>query len=564
MKQAGGIDHWIAGTPIGGAKVPPLGLRSLFSGGILSAATIVAYVLLEWVSFIHEYKGVPITPWNPGLGVVFALMILSGMRYAVVLFAGAVIAEIIVLRSNLEWPVMLGIAAIIAAGYGLVANLARGYLQLDAGLNRLRDVVLLLLAGLVGALLVASLISLLLLADAEIVLSDVFVAAGPLLIGDMIGIAVMTPLTLRIALHPHPMADRVSWAIVPELLLFVGVVFVALWAIGATAGPEDPQLFYLLFLPVVVAAARHGLGGACVALAITQLGLVGLLHRHGYDAGTFTQLQLLLLILSATGLTVGVVVTERYYAFEAIRDIERRLKAQEEKAAQAVRFNIVSGTAAALAHELTQPMTAARALARSVQEILRGASPDNVRAERNLTTLIAQIDHAGGVVRHMRDFLRRGRPHSSTLTVHQLLNDSLLLAGPELNAKGIIATLSAPDDLPPLYGDAIQLQETILNLVRNAAESIAGAGADGRIDVSARYLDDPPRVEIAVRDNGPGIAEQVIDKLFNPLTTSKTDGLGLGLSISASIVEAHGGRIWLQSGKTGETEFRFSLPIGPR
>jgi len=108
----------------------------------------------------------------------------------------------------------------------------------------------------------------------------------------------------------------------------------------------------------------------------------------------------------------------------------------------------------------------------------------------------------------------------------------------------------------------VQLQEVILNLVRNAAEAIADARTpSGRIMVVARRLEAPARIEISVVDNGPGVTAEVAERLFHPLTTSKTDGLGLGLSISASIVEAHGGRIWLQTGKAGATEFRFSLPL---
>ena len=220
----------------------------------------------------------------PGLGLVFGFMVLCGARYAAVLFAGAVIAEIAVLRSNLWWPIILGLAAIIAAGYGLVAKVARSYLRLDVGLNRLRDVVLLLVSGAVGAVLVAVFICLLLLADEELDLADVLVAAGPLLIGDIIGIAVITPLTLRLALHPRPLLDHISLRMLSELLLFVAVVIAALWVIVAAAGPNGSKLFYLLFLPVVVAAVRYGLDGACIGLAITQLGLVGLLHRYGYDA----------------------------------------------------------------------------------------------------------------------------------------------------------------------------------------------------------------------------------------------------------------------------------------
>jgi two-component system sensor kinase FixL len=548
----------------------PLAVRRLFvprlanaiRSGLLMAGAVGAYVLLEWLSFIHEYKGVPITPWNPGLGLILAFMILFGARFAVVLFAGAVIAEVAVLRSNLPWAVILGIAAIITVGYGLVAKLARDNLRLDAGLNRLRDVAALLISGLLGALLVAVLICLLLLVDEALNLGDVLVAAGPLLIGDVIGIAVITPLALRLALHQRPLLARISLRIVPELVVFVAVVITTLWIILVAAGPNGSKLFYLLFLPVVVAAARYGLDGGCVALAITQLGLVGLLHQYGYDASAFTEFQLLMLVLSATGLTVGVVVTERQHAFEAMGEAEARLAIKEAEAAQAARFNLVSGTATALAHEINQPMTAARALARSAQQLLRGPDADLARADTNLKNLITQIDHVGGVVRHMREFLRRGRPHLSTIHVRNLLDGALALAATQLAANSITVALDARDDLPLIQGDAVQLQEVILNLLRNAAEAIVGAQKpDGRITVLARSLDSPARIEISVADNGPGIAAAVQQRLFQPLTTSKSDGLGLGLSIAASIIEAHGGRIWLAAAEPGATEFRFTLPL---
>ena len=537
-------------------------LASAIASGLLMAGAVGAYVMLEWLSFIHEYKGVPITPWNPGLGLILAFMILFGARFAVVLFAGAVIAEVAVLRSNLPWAVILGIAAIITVGYGLVAKLASDNLHLDAGLNRLRDVAVLLISGLLGALLVAVLICLLLLVDEALDFGDVLIAAGPLLIGDVIGIAVITPLTLRFALHQRPLLDRISLRIVPELLLFVAVVITTLWLIVVAAGPSGSKLFYLLFLPVVVAAARHGLDGGCIALAITQLSLVGLLHQYGYDASAFTEFQLLMLVLSATGLTVGVVVTERQHAFEAMREVEARLAIKEAEAAQAARFNLVSGTAAALAHEINQPMTAARALARSAEHLLRDPKPDLARAGTNLTNLIAQIDHVGGVVRHMREFLRRGRPHLSTIQVRKLLNGALALAATQLAANSITVALDARDDLPLIQGDAVQLQEVILNLLRNACEAIVDAQKpDGRITVLARSLDTPARIEISVADNGPGIAAAVQERLFQPLTTSKSEGLGLGLSIAASIVEAHGGRIWLAAAEPGATDFRFTLPL---
>jgi len=201
-------------------------------------------------------------------------------------------------------------------------------------------------------------------------------------------------------------------------------------------------------------------------------------------------------------------------------------------------------------------------LARSAQHILRMPGGDLTRVESNLTALLSHIDHAGAIVRRMRDFMRRGRPHVSTIDTRNMLEEALMLAFVEASAKHVHLELDAPDEMPPVHGDRVQLEQVVLNLVHNAVEAITGAGlSEGQIRVIARQQDTPPRVEIGVLDNGPGVEEQLATRLFDPLATSKQDGLGLGLSISTSIVEAHGGRVWLHSREAGATEFRFSVPL---
>ncbi len=539
-----------------------LGSLSLPYQAATAGAFLLAYVALEWISFIHEYKGVPITPWNPGLGVVFALMVLGGPRYGAVLFAGVVIAETTVLQTKLQWPIILAIATIFATVYGTVATVARNYLRLDVGLYHLRDVVILLVAGVCGAVLAALLLSLLLVLDAQLETSDVLIAAGPFLVGDVIGMAVMTPLTLRLVSGSRPLSIGRLRDLVPELLLYGVLVAASLVIIVGAQSADGFKFFYLLFLPVVVAGVRHGLDGACASLAFTQFGLVGIMHLYGFDARAFTEFQILMLVLSATGLIVGVVVSERRNADRLAREAEARLKEKEAEATQAARNNLVSGMASALAHEINQPLTAVRALARSVQHILGTSDPDLPRAADNLATLIAHIDRAGAVVSHMREFLRRGRPHVSTLDVRSILDDALSLVRAQASAHTIAIDLDVADDLPPVHADRVQLEQVVLNFVHNAIEAIAGAGrTDGRIRIAAARFDGPARIEIGISDNGPGIGDELAERLFTPLTTSKSEGLGLGLSICAAIVESHGGRVWLHSREKGATEFRFSLPL---
>ena len=433
----------------------------------------------------------------------------------------------------------------------------------DVGLIHLRDVLVLLAIGLLGAIINVVALTTFLLAFGQLDIRDIFQASAPLLVGDIIGIAVITPLMLRFVFRRPKIALRSLLSLVPEALLYIVGTGTVLWAIIGSGDVYGFRLFYLLFLPVAVVAVRHGLDGACLGLAVTQFGLIGLLHLSGNDARTFAEFQMLMLVLTATGLIIGVVISERQNSDRLAREAEARLKEKEAEAAQAARFNLVSSMASALAHEINQPMTAARALARSAQHILRmPGGGDLTRANDNLTTMIAEIDHASGVVRHMRDFLRRGRPNISTIDIRSTLEEALTLVRAEASGNQVHIELDVSNDLPPAHGDRIQLQQVILNLIRNAIESIVGARQmDGHIRIVARRLDAPQRIEIGVSDNGPGVGDELAERLFHPLTTSKHEGLGLGLPICTSIVESHGGRIWLHTRQVGATEFRFSLPL---
>ncbi len=532
------------------------------TNAVTAGAFLAAYVALEWISFIHELNDIPVTPWNPGLGCIYFLMVLKGPAYGILLFAGVILGEVFILESQLSWFVIMTIGALVATAYAATAHAARNLLSLNKGLVNLRDVVVLLASGVAGAVMVALLLALLLIAVGRFQWLEIMQAAVPLFIGDIIGIAVVTPLLLRIAAAWHDLKRSRLFSLTPEIALFVGVIAGTLWLVVPIEITSGHQLFYLLFLPVVVAAVRHGIDGACLALAGTQFGLVGLLKYYGYDAAAFTTFQTLMFVLTTTGLLVGVIVSERRQAEHAVREAEALLREKEAAAALAGRLNLVSGMASALAHELNQPMTAARAFARSAQVLLRSPQADTSRIDTNLTNMVAQIDYASGVLRHMRDFLRRGQPHFSTLDIAATVVEAMMLVRSQAENNRTSIEIKISNDIPAVFGDKVQLQQVVLNLVSNAVEAITAAQrANGQIVLEAWVSPDLPQVEISVTDNGTGVDAEQAKRLFSPLATTKQDGLGLGLSICASIIEAHGGRMWLHSGEPGATDFRFSLPV---
>jgi two-component system, LuxR family, sensor kinase FixL len=183
-------------------------------------ALLCAYLALEWVSFIHEHKGLPVTPWNPALGLVFAVMLLKGVAYGCVLFVGVVSAEVLILRTQLPWTIVLGMAALITTSFGLVAAVVRRYGRFDHALKHVRDILVLLGAGTVAAAISAILLSTLLLAADELTTGDLAQSSLPLFVGDIIGIAVVTPLILRLSVRwPDPVSGT-ALKVLPELMLY--------------------------------------------------------------------------------------------------------------------------------------------------------------------------------------------------------------------------------------------------------------------------------------------------------------------------------------------------------
>ena len=530
------------------------------SAVLQTVALLALYVALEWLSFLHEHNELPVTPWNPGLGVLVAMIVLRGWPMGLVLFAGVVLAQSIVVRSELPLTATVAMGAAVAATYSGVAMLARGKLQLGPELLRTRDVLILVMAGVAGAVAVSLQLGLVLLSIRHFQLNDIASTSVPLILGDAIGIAVVTPLVLR-AGHYRVLPGSLSAAFGLEVSGLCAAIALALLLVVQSPGLPGQGIFYLLFVPVVIAAVRYGMDGACAALALTQLGLVTLLHWYGFELSRFTDYQVLMLVLTVTGLVVGGLVSERTASAREAEAARQMLHNLETQSARRERLNLASGMAAALAHEINQPMTAARALARSVQELMRAPVADAPRIERNLASMVNQIDHASEVVKRMREFVRRGEPHVSTLDIQQVLGEALSLVEPLVRSRRIRIEVEAAAGLPPIFGDRVQVQQVVINLVKNAFDSICeSAISEGRIVVSARAGEDGHSVEIAVRDNGPGVAAGPFAALFEPLNTSRDEGLGLGLSICKSIVQAHGGKIWLSSSEPGRTEFRFTLP----
>jgi C4-dicarboxylate-specific signal transduction histidine kinase len=214
--------------------------------------------------------------------------------------------------------------------------------------------------------------------------------------------------------------------------------------------------------------------------------------------------------------------------------------------------------ASSLAHELNQPLGAITSyLTGSINLLERGdASRQEIAAA--LAKASAQAQRAGHVIRRVHEFVRKQEPNRVPIEVAALLEDCRALIDLQARRLGFQVTVSTEPGLAPILGDAVLLQQVILNLTRNGIDAMAAAEPSRRVlEIEASRLG--PRVRIAVRDHGAGIDESLGEQVFSPFFTTKSEGMGMGLSICRSIVELHDGRIGYRRLEEG-TEFEIQLP----
>ena len=255
-------------------------------------------------------------------------------------------------------------------------------------------------------------------------------------------------------------------------------------------------------------------------------------------------------IVRVTGVVMD--ITDRKQA-------EAECQSQRLQLAHLTRVAILGQLSGALAHELTQPLTAILSNAQAAQRFLAASSVDLQEVREIIADIVSDDKRAGEVIRRVRGLLRRGEIQLQPLDVPQLIRDVLMVAHGELIVRQVDVSCQFEAGLPSVAGDRVQIQQVLLNLLLNAAESMTGnVPRDRRIDISATCTGCD--VCICVADCGTGIETERLESVFDAFHTTKSTGLGLGLAICRSIVTAHGGRLWAtNNGRRGST-FHFTLP----
>jgi signal transduction histidine kinase len=246
----------------------------------------------------------------------------------------------------------------------------------------------------------------------------------------------------------------------------------------------------------------------------------------------------------------GRLARERRHAVE-------QTAALREQLAHIARVGTLGEMAAGLAHELNQPLTAIHLEASTALELNPGGVPEDLRD--GLARISEQSLRAGEIVRRMRTFARRGHARREALQVGHLVNEVLALLDHDLRHNRIETRLAIPETLPPVFVDRIEIQQVLVNLIRNAVEAMAAPSiAARRLTIGAEAAG--PYVRVSITDTGGGVDPDVLARLFHPFQTTKAAGMGLGLSICQSLVEANGGRVGAGPHPAGGALFFFDVP----
>jgi PAS domain S-box-containing protein len=256
-------------------------------------------------------------------------------------------------------------------------------------------------------------------------------------------------------------------------------------------------------------------------------------------------------------------LTERKRAEAEVRESERRYREVQMELAHANRVATTGQLTASIAHEVNQPIAAAVTNAQAALRWLGARSPDLEEVRQALTRIVKDGNRAGDIIGRIRDLVKKAPPQKDRLDINAAICEVMELTRGEAVKNGVSIHTDLMEGLPMIHGDRVQLQQVVLNLIINAIEALSGVSEGLRELLISTAKDGSGGVIVSVWDSGPGISPAIHERLFDAFYTSKPSGLGLGLSICRSIIEAHGGRLWASADVPRGAVFQFTVPDYP-
>jgi two-component system, LuxR family, sensor kinase FixL len=512
------------------------------SEALLLAASLVT---LDWVGYVDPLRSFNITPWNPTPALAIVWMLLRGVRYAPIVFLALLFTDFVI-RGAPNGLLVSTLANIALAGaYAATAWFLGKLVRPELVLRDARVLGLFVAVVVTGATLAAG------------VYTGTFWVMGSMpaasfqdtlfrfWLGDAVGIVVTAPLLLLVADEEGRRSTLELWRRPRTALQFF--VMAGLIYYVFVVAKDDSKFFYPLFLPLIWIALRGGSVAAVLASGFVQIGVTVEAHDNYMEPEVVLELQALVVTFTITGLFLGVIEDERQSALEKLK--------------RSLRLAAAGEMAGALAHELNQPLSALTNYGSACGRILSGGKETIpwMLLTDIIQKMIAESKRAADVVTRLRQFFQTGATQLESVSVESLLEEACRV-GDQLNRSDEVRfRVEMTPDMPLLHVDRLQIELVLRNLIANAFEAVANRQGDKAVAISVQKSANGG-VVFCVADTGEGISSLIKRRLFEPLSTDKAHGMGLGLAISRAIVEAHGGT--LEVAETRHGQFLLTLPGG--
>ena len=245
-----------------------------------------------------------------------------------------------------------------------------------------------------------------------------------------------------------------------------------------------------------------------------------------------------------------------------VMDVTERRRAEEERQAlaHANRITTMGQLTASIAHEVNQPIAAVVTNAEAALRFLGRRPPDLAEVREGLDSIVKDANRAGDVIGRIRELIKKEPPRKDWVDINDAIIDVVALTRSELASNSVSVQTRFAQGMPPIHGDRVQLQQVILNLIVNAIEAMSGVSVGARELWISTEINASNGALVTVRDSGLGLDPACLERLFGAFYTTKSSGMGMGLSICRSIIEAHGGRIWAEANAPQGAAFQFTLP----
>ena len=517
-------------------------------------AFLAAYLFLNILTVRYQFHDLGITLWSPDNGLS-VLLLIEGAEFAPFVLIGGILADELI--NNVHHSIYVTVLAEAAStlAYTAFAAVLRDILKFSPRRTNLSGVIAMLSAVPVGAMATSMIYCGTLYLTGSLPADQVVSALRHFWIGDAVGIIVIIPaataafILLSKARWNWRRDEALNWSV------FIVASCLGFAIVHSASGANAYHLFYLLFLPIIWMAMRAGYLGVATALLATQTAFFLTASYIGIDADDFDQFQVLMLVLSTTGLLLGAVVTERERANLLLRE-------QQTELARVSAHATAGAMGMLLAHELSQPLSTVAAYALAARRMLRSGG-DSEPVIAALDKAEAEMSRTREVLERIRDFVSAGRTQSSLLDLVEVAQKIRALGFEGANSRNVEIAVESIRPVPLVKADRVGIELVLNNIVGNAVDAAAARG-DARGRVVIRLIERGDLVIVQIDDNGPGVAPEMAESLFEPYQTSKPRGMGLGLALSRQIVQKHAGRLRWQPLVPEGTRFVVELNIsGP-